>query len=78
MQWVEGVTLNNYIERNVDNSALMGTLAEHFKTMMLALHSDGIAHGDLQHGNILIRGNDFKLVDYDGMFVPDLFGLKGQ
>jgi TolA-binding protein len=76
MQWVEGVTLTNFIERNLDNSALMGTLAEHFKKMMSLLRDNGIAHGDLQHGNILVRDNDFKLVDYDGMYVPAFAGMK--
>src|SRR2546430_4326101 len=29
-----------------------------------------VAHGDLQHGNILVRGGSIQLVDYDGMWVP--------
>src|SRR5262249_44991814 len=33
-----------------------------------------IAHGDLQHGNILIGESGVKLVDYDGMFVPSFAG----
>ena len=32
-----------------------------------------MAHGDLQHGNILVDGNDqIHLVDYDGFFIPAL------
>ncbi len=41
---------------------------------MLCLRDAGIAHGDLQHGNILVNNLEFKLVDYDGMFVPPLSG----
>jgi hypothetical protein len=33
-----------------------------------------VAHGDLQHGNILVRGGSIDLVDYDGMWVPALQG----
>src|SRR2546430_4647189 len=33
-----------------------------------------VAHGDLQHGNILVRGGSIQLVDYDGMWVPALKG----
>jgi len=35
-----------------------------------------VAHGDLQHGNILVRGGSIQLVDYDGMWVPALRGRK--
>ena len=32
-----------------------------------------IAHGDLQHGNLLVTPfGELKLIDYDGMFVPGL------
>jgi hypothetical protein len=33
-----------------------------------------VAHCDLQHGNILVKGDSIKLVDYDGMFVPTMAG----
>ena len=33
-----------------------------------------LAHGDLQHGNILIAESGIKLVNYDGMFVPAFAG----
>src|SRR4029077_855325 len=36
------------------------------------LKDSRIAHGDLQHGNILIVNGQFKLVDSDGMYVPTL------
>ena len=43
------------------------------------LHKAGISHGDLQHGNILVKDNgDLILVDYDSMFVPALQGFKDE
>src|SRR5262249_54737919 len=38
----------------------------------------GIAHGDLQHGNVLVVNGDFRLVDYDGMYVPALQGRQSH
>jgi hypothetical protein len=46
------------------------------------LREAGVAHGDLQHGNVLlVPATDtdrlsLKLVDYDGMFVPALTGAQ--
>ena len=38
-----------------------------------------VAHGDLQHDNILIRRDGrFQLIDYDGMFVPAMRDLELQ
>ena len=37
-----------------------------------------MAHGDLQHGNVLIVNDELRLVDYDGMFVPQLAGQSSH
>ena len=43
--------------------------------MAMDLHKAGIAHGDLQHGNIIVSPNgSLRLVDYDSVFVPSLRG----
>ena len=72
MEWVEGETLDNYLRRT--KHSIPTDLAERFKTMCLDLSKAGIAHGDFQHGNIIVKKNDLYLVDYDGMFVPALAG----
>jgi hypothetical protein len=33
-----------------------------------------IAHGDLQHGNIIVEHGHLRLVDHDGLFVPEMAG----
>lgn len=44
---------------------------------MAELDENKIAHGDLQHGNILVTDDGMlKLVDYDGVCVPDLAGRR--
>lgn len=76
MDWVNGMTVNQYIAANADNKEVLLSLADKFLRMTDSLHEHHIAHGDLQHGNIIITDTgDIKLVDYDSLFVP---GLEGE
>ncbi len=77
MDWVEGTGLTRWIEQHVhDQRALVG-LAERFAALVADLADAGIAHGDLQHGNLLVASDgSLRLVDYDGMYVPALDGMK--
>lgn len=74
MEWVEGETLSQYIEniRKKPNNLL--NLAEQWRNLVNSLQNNGIAHGDLQHGNVMIANHQIKLVDYDAMYVPALHG----
>ncbi len=72
MDWVEGQTLGAYLSAHIGQPELIGVLAGYFKQMTLDLKRAGIAHGDLQHDNIMISENELRLVDYDGMYVPTL------
>jgi hypothetical protein len=78
MPWLQAVPLNRYVETNLEGRPL-ARLAQRFRALVDRLDADGVAHGDLQHGNILVDvfGN-LKLVDYDGMFVPALAGLTSN
>lgn len=79
MEWVEGQPLDAYITAHLDNPAALAELAEKFKTMCLDLHKEGIAHGDLQHGNILvIPDGNLRLVDYDGVYVPAMHSMQSN
>ncbi|HEX6508624.1 MAG TPA: hypothetical protein VF221_13425, partial [Chloroflexota bacterium] len=53
-------------------------LAGRWLEMLDALEQSRCAHGDLQHGNVLITGGEIKLVDYDCMFVPALRGKSSH
>src|SRR5438045_3227891 len=75
MEWVDGLNLNYFIEDNLGQPGAMNRMADRFCTLIENLKSNGIAHGDLQHGNILIVDGDYKLVDYDGMYVSALRGF---
>jgi hypothetical protein len=75
MEWVSGQSLIEWLMRRVDDSASLERLSKSFVEMMTSLRAHGIAHGDLQHGNIIVADEKLKLVDYDGMFVPSMSGF---
>ena len=72
MPWIDGLPLNIYVENNLPNRQAMIELRQSFQELVCQLRQAKIAHGDLQHGNILVRENKLFLVDYDGIFVPEL------
>lgn len=75
MEWVEGDPLNVYIEKNLNNQKALLDLAQAFSGLAFSLKQCSIAHGDLQHGNILISNGSLRLIDYDGMYVPGMDGV---
>jgi serine/threonine protein kinase len=73
MKWVDGINIKRYICENKHNAERMQALADSFLKMISSLHNAGIAHGDLQHGNILVsQTGQLFLVDYDSMYVPSM------
>jgi hypothetical protein len=75
MEWIDAARLDRFVESRLgDGAALLG-LAGRFAELVRELRAAGIAHGDLQHGNVLVTAaGELRLVDYDGMFVPALEG----
>ncbi len=75
MEWIEACQLNTFIEENLSNPLVLAKLSKHWDQLVANLRSADIAHGDLQHGNVLVGSNgDIRLIDYDGMWVPALEG----
>ncbi|HYT90834.1 MAG TPA: hypothetical protein VEL76_19145, partial [Gemmataceae bacterium] len=78
MRWVEGLTLNALLREHVDRPQVLQRLAQMWLPLAQKLRTAGIAHADLQHGNVLLVPGqkaatlDLRLIDYDGMFVPAL------
>lgn len=76
MEWAEAVTLSSWLEDNHAHRFAVDRMADRFEALTRDLTSHEIAHGDLQHGNLLVAGDDtLRLVDYDGMYVPALEGM---
>jgi hypothetical protein len=76
MEWVDGLPLDVYIGDVINRADVLGHLAESWIEVHTSLRKAGIAHGDLQHGNILVQNGMVRLVDLDGMFVPAMAGWK--
>ena len=74
MEWLDGESLHAYVERNLQQPQKLLSLAEQWVQMVQSLGQAGIAHGDLQHGNVLVVNGQLRLIDYDGMYVPGLAG----
>src|SRR5579859_2752112 len=79
MPWLDGRTFNRAVEERLGRPAALHDLEQRFVQLVADLGRRGVAHGDLQHGNILVDPSGaLRLVDYDGMYVPALRGLKAS
>jgi hypothetical protein len=77
MDWVEGSPLNTWIEDNLHHPEKLKAAAAQWRTLVNDMRKNHLAHGDYQHGNIMVTTKDeLRLVDYDGMYCP-AFG-KGR
>lgn len=81
MDWVSALPMKDYISRCIKSNDMVAIkrLADDFKNMVKCLHEHKISHGDLQHGNILVKDDgNIILVDYDSMYVPGLDGYADE
>ncbi len=72
MRWINGRNIKEYICYYQNDRQKLFELAANFFKMTQDLHRCSIAHGDLQHENILVNqyGKIF-LIDYDTMYIPE-------
>lgn len=78
MDWVEGKTLKDFINDNINyNPSTISKVRDNFKNMVAYFHQQNIAHGDLQHGNILVNPDcSLTIIDYDSMYIKPLEGMS--
>lgn len=78
MNWIEGPTLDLYVSEMLHRQDVLLHLSEEWLRLLQALQASGIAHGDLQHGNIIVEHGQLRLVDHDGIFVPKMDGWSAS
>lgn len=76
MEWIDGILINEFVTQNLYNNDVLSRLQAKLVEVSNDLEKNNIGHGDLQCGNIIISeqasGFSVKLIDYDGMYVPEL------
>lgn len=80
MEWVNGVLINQFVSNYIADNNVLNELQKKLVVISDDLEKHKIGHGDLQCGNIIVTGTSsnfqVKLIDYDGMFVPNLVHKK--
>ncbi len=77
MEWIDGVTLNKYIDNNISNPKVLKKISVNLMNEIDKMQNAGMGHGDLAGDNIIVTSKgSVKLVDYDGMYIPSFKGQK--
>jgi hypothetical protein len=77
MQWVEGRTLDAYVGHLASRGDVgaLAQLAGTWRHFVDRLQAAEFAHGDLQHGNVLVDASStLRLVDFDGSWIAAFRG----
>ncbi len=77
MQWVNGCTLDQHVASLVENKNLttIVQLAAAWRNLIHRMQTAQFAHGDLQHGNVLVdEKGDLRLVDFDCVWIETFSG----
>jgi hypothetical protein len=75
MEWINGRTLDQYVDflASGSDTGALATLADRWRKLIAVLQDAEFAHGDLQHGNVLVdQEGRLRLVDFDGIWIPAL------
>ncbi len=78
MDWVEGDSLSKFVGSRLNDPDTLRRIAVQWRGRTTpSLRGLGIAHNDLQHGNVMVQNDgEIRLVDYDGMFLPNFAGER--
>lgn len=79
MEWVEGVTLFEHVEKLAKerDQAKLGELANKWLEVVEKLHQAHMAHGCLCANDVMVRQDGrLVLIDYDGVYIPAFAGMN--
>jgi serine/threonine protein kinase len=77
MDWIDGRRLDEHVGDLVEaeDSGALRALAGRWLELINELQRASFAHGDLQHGNVLVdQQGQLRLVDFDSVWIPELQG----
>jgi hypothetical protein len=77
MTWVDGRTLDAYVGHlaSTGDVGALASLATTWRDLVSRLQAAEFAHGDLQHGNVLVdTSSSLRLVDFDGSWIAAFSG----
>src|SRR5260370_6470379 len=74
MAWVQGQHLDRCVEGLLGDPRNLAALREKFRTLVEDIERAKFAHGDLQHGNILVTGAALRRSDDARMGLHPLIG----
>ena len=75
MEWVDGSPLDKFVRDNLGDPTVVRNTAARWRGAVNEIRGLDIAHNDLQHGNVMVRGDrSIRMVDYDAMFLPQYNG----
>jgi hypothetical protein len=75
MDWIDGRVLDVYMGYLVETGRTdaLSALAQRWRSLVRELQGAQFAHGDLQHGNVIVdQGGALRLVDFDAAWIPTL------
>jgi predicted Ser/Thr protein kinase len=77
MAWANGDTLGEFVEDAFRSKQKTQALTNSLAKLAQFIEGCGIAHGDIQPGNVMVTndGGQIQVIDYDGMFVPSIATL---
>src|SRR6202795_1519326 len=77
MTWANGETLGSFLESRRHDKLALKKLQDSMTALASYLGRRGIAHGDIQTGNLMVTGDGsaVQLIDYDGLYVDEIRSL---
>ena len=72
MPWIVGDPLQRWVGDHLHLPARIAALADAWVEACRLLFACGVAHGDLQHGNVLVTATgEIRIIDFDGVLLFD-------